>query len=87
MFSSTELFPLDCDPTTAICGKSIGFWTCVNDNVRLQACNYDSGPHNEAGTYTNCCKDVLQLIDQCDELRIINIDPMCIVSLGRSIWT
>ena len=25
MFSSTELFPLDCDPTTAICGKSMGF--------------------------------------------------------------
>jgi hypothetical protein len=29
MFSSTELFPLDCDPTTAICGRSIGFWTYV----------------------------------------------------------
>jgi hypothetical protein len=27
MFSSTELFPLDCDPTTAIWGKSMGFWT------------------------------------------------------------
>ncbi len=27
MFSSTELFPLDCDPTTAIWGRSIGFWT------------------------------------------------------------
>jgi hypothetical protein len=27
MFSSTELFPLDCDPTTAICGRSMGFWT------------------------------------------------------------
>jgi len=25
MFSNTELFPLDCDPTTAICGKSMGF--------------------------------------------------------------
>lgn len=25
MFSNTELLPLDCDPTTAICGKSIGF--------------------------------------------------------------
>jgi hypothetical protein len=29
MFSSTELFPLDCDPTTAICGKSMGFWTWI----------------------------------------------------------
>jgi hypothetical protein len=27
MFSSTELFPLDCDPTTAIWGRSMGFWT------------------------------------------------------------
>ena len=25
MFSNTELFPLDCDPTTAIWGKSMGF--------------------------------------------------------------
>ena len=29
MFSSTELFPLDCEPTTTICGRSIGFCTCV----------------------------------------------------------
>ena len=28
MFSNTLLFPLDCDPTTAICGRSIGFCTC-----------------------------------------------------------
>lgn len=27
IFSSTELFPLDCEPTTAICGRSMGFWT------------------------------------------------------------
>ena len=25
IFSNTELFPLDCDPTTAIWGRSIGF--------------------------------------------------------------
>lgn len=27
IFSSTELFPLDCEPTTAICGRSMGFCT------------------------------------------------------------
>ncbi len=27
MFSRTELFPLDCEPTTAICGRSMGFCT------------------------------------------------------------
>ncbi len=35
MFSSTELFPLDCDPTTAIWGRSIGFWTCGNETVNF----------------------------------------------------
>lgn len=29
IFSKTELFPLDCDPTTAIWGKSMGFCTCA----------------------------------------------------------
>ena len=32
MFSKTELFPLDCPPTTAICGRSISF-PPVSENV------------------------------------------------------
>ena len=37
IFSNTELFPLDCDPTTAICGRSIGFCTCEHVSTTSSA--------------------------------------------------
>jgi hypothetical protein len=68
MFSSTELFPLDCDPTTTICGKSMGFWTWrLRQTVALIAMT--------TSTYTNCSEDILKFVDEGDKLWIVHIDP------------
>ena len=53
MFSSTELLPLDCDPTTAIWGRSMGFWTYVQVSVL--------GPI-VAGAVAVCAHNVLLLL-------------------------
>ncbi len=81
MFSSTELFPLDCEPTTAIWGRSIGFWTCRAKNDQPLLSERKPGI-----TYSNCCKDILQFIDESNELGVIDIDPACAISLGRKFW-
>jgi len=84
-FSSTELLPLDCDPTTAIWGRSIGFWTCGEGIVSFGGsyCEYCSIPRN---TYSNSCEHILQLVDQSNELGVIDTDPVQGMSLGRSVW-
>lgn len=48
MFSNTELFPLDCPPTTAICGRSISFPPIRQHNAR---------------TSTNNREDFLDIVD------------------------
>jgi hypothetical protein len=74
MFSNTELFPLDCEPTTTICGRSMGFWTWVTI-VRqiLQGARSGCGAV-ESRAYSDCCEHILKLVDQRDECRVINID-------------
>jgi hypothetical protein len=74
MFSNTELFPLDCEPTTTICGKSIGFCTCgriVRQIVRGTWNGYDAF---ESQAYPYGCENILKLIDESDECRVIDID-------------
>ena len=36
------------------------------------------------GTYPNCCEDILQFVNKSNELRVVDIDPACSISLGRS---
>lgn len=74
MFSSTELFPLDWEPTTAIWGKSIGFWTLgsqFTEQARTAA---------ERITYSYCGKDILQLVHQGDQPGVVDVDPDAINS-------
>ena len=52
MFSKTELFPLDCPPTTAICGRSISF-PPMNEKVPK--------------VFTNNGEDFLDVIDHGDQ--------------------
>lgn len=72
IFSSTELFPLDCDPTTAICGRSMGFWTCGGGIVSL---GRSEGNPCLIFTHSNSCEDILQLVDKGNELGVIDADP------------
>lgn len=32
--------------------------------------------------YANCCENVLQFINERNELRVVDIDPACAISLG-----
>lgn len=59
IFSKTELFPLDCDPTTAIWGKSIGFWTCGDGIVSYLRGNSERVLEAGRYTYTDCCEHIL----------------------------
>jgi len=68
MFSNTELLPLDWEPTTTICGKSIGFWTCEAMSGRAE------GDTNGYAAYANRGKHILKFVDKRDQLRIIDID-------------
>lgn len=52
MFSKTELFPLDCDPTTAIWGRSMVFWAC-------DKCGQRVGSDTGIETHSDSCKDIL----------------------------
>ena len=70
MFSNTEDFPLDCDPTTTICGRSMGLLTCTMDQRLI-----DWIQQGLMITYADCCEDILQLVDERDETWIIDIDP------------
>ena len=58
MFSSTELLPLDCDPTTAICGRSIGFWTYYQASAfapqKWLLCSPCGSPHTPTVVKTSC---------------------------------
>ena len=71
MFSSTELLPLDCDPTTAIWGKSMGFWTY---RAYSQIVPGRVSGRNVMGPYADCCEDILKLVDESDESWIVDID-------------
>jgi hypothetical protein len=73
MFSSTELFPLDCDPTTAIWGKSMGFWTCkASVWERWSSGDIVVG----AATYSYCGENILELVDERDKRRVIHVDAV-----------
>lgn len=81
MFSSTELFPLDCDPTTAIWGKSIGFCTWWEHGV-----SGGWGRSCTVETHANSGEDILQLIDERDKAWVVDIDPSRKVSIYEY-WT
>ncbi len=36
-------------------------------------------------TYTNCGKDILQFVYQCNKLGVVDTDPVQNLSLGRNI--
>lgn len=69
MFSNTELFPLDCEPTTAIWGRSIGFWTwgAISEGSERVGRSY---------TYAHGGEDILELVDESDQRRIIDVYTM-----------
>lgn len=71
MFSSTELLPLDCDPTTAICGRSIGFCT-YRGSV---SASWSPSRVRVPTTYADCGEDILQLVNEGDEARVVDVDP------------
>jgi len=83
MFSSTELFPLDCDPTTAICGKSMGFCTCRRQQRQLLVTECKEIRNEGSTTYSDRGKDILQLIYESDELGIVDIDPAQVLAVGN----
>ncbi len=86
MFSKTELFPLDCDPTTAICGKSIGFWTCnyrePHQSGNLRALKSFLGSQHRS-TYSDCGEDILQLVDKADEAWVVDINPIGFINYSK----
>lgn len=78
MFSKTELFPLDCEPTTAIWGKSMGFWTWRRVNKRCQ----EGGALGRrsswriGSTYPYGREDILEFVDQRNQAGVIDVYPV-----------
>lgn len=73
MFSRTELFPLDCEPTTTICGRSMGFWTCRQASVFVVH-NIAISVGVAGPTYSYCCEDILELVDKSNKPRVVYVD-------------
>jgi hypothetical protein len=75
MFSRTELLPLDCDPTTTIWGKSIGFCTCVAHVRSERGVPMLFGWMGDT-TYTNGGEDILKFVDEGNESWVVDIDAV-----------
>ena len=73
IFSKTELFPLDCEPTTAICGRSMGFCTYLEDQREAPPAAWGDSRGGRA-TYSYGSEDILELVDECDQARVVDIN-------------